>query len=389
MLYKTSFRALPLFLFIFQFIFSLTEDDKLTDLYVGYPNKRNNYASVSQAITAAGKINPKSEEERITIHIAPGIYREQLIIRTPYLTLQNDDIERGEVLITWYYGVGYSYYSIAEDGRFNEESLRNKTTKRDPERWGGSVQLQHWATDFKAKNIIFENSFNRYVTNEEIEDGVAVSGSTGITFERTISADVRKREATERAAAITIDADRAEFYNCEFYGSQDTLYTGGKKGYFKKCKIEGNTDYIFGGGDYIFDECILSFYGYSDTASGGVITAALEQTEVHGYLFYNCKVVQNPDLMGNSGAFGRPWRQTAVVLFYNTIVENKKTISDEAWTSMACDPTEANFMEYNTTLPDGTAVDVSKRKGKVLSDDEAKGISVKGYLDDWVPAFLV
>ena len=215
-----------------------------------------------------------------------------------------------------------------------------------------------------------------------------MSGSTGITFERTISADVRVKAAKERAAALTINSDRVEFYNCEFLSSQDTLYTGNKKGYFKKCKIEGNTDYICGGGDFVFDECLLSFKGYTEKSANPVITAAKEQTEGHGYLFYNCKVVDNPDLVSKEGNFGRPWRQTAVVLFYNTIVENKKTISDEAWTSMACDPTEANFMEYNTTLPDGSAVDVSKRKGKILSDDEAKDISVKGYLDDWVPTFL-
>ena len=278
---------------------------------------------------------------------------------------------------------------MGSDGLYNEENARSKTSKGEATRWGGTVQLKKWATDFKAKNIIFENSFNHYVTNEEIEDGVEVSGNTGITFERTISADVRKRSSTERAAALTIDADRAEFYNCQFYGSQDTLYTGASKGYFKKCKIEGNVDYIFGKGDYVFDECILSFYGYADTAAGGAITAAREQTEIHGYLFYNCKVVQNPDLMVGTGAFGRPWRQTAVVLFYNTIVENKKTISDAAWNKMACDPTEANFMEYNTTLPDGTAVNTSKRKGKVLSDDQAKDISVQGYLEEWVPTFLL
>ena len=388
MLCKTIFRTLSFFIILFQSISSLNDNSKLTDLYVGYPNKKNNYATISRAIVACASINPQSEEERITVHIAPGIYREQVIIKTPYITLQNDDIERGYATITWYYGVGYSYYSIGEDGRYNEECARNKTTKRDADRWGGTVQLQGKATYFKAKNIIFENSFNHYVTNEEIEDGVAPSGNTGITFERTISADVRQRSATERAAAITIDADKAEFYNCQFYSSQDTMLTGSLRGYFKKCKIEGNTDYIFGGGDYVFDECILSFYGYSDTSAGGVITAALEQTESHGYLFYNCKVVQNPDLMGGSGCFGRPWRQTAVVLFYNTIVEDKKIISDEAWTSMACDPTEANFMEYNTTLPDGTAVNVSKRKGKILSDDEAKDISVQGYLEDWVPTFI-
>ena len=38
------------------------------------------------------------------------------------------------------------------------------------------------------------------------------------------------------------------FTDCAFLGSQDTLYTGNSATnmYFKNCRIEGNTDYIFG-----------------------------------------------------------------------------------------------------------------------------------------------
>ena len=358
-----------------------------SDLYVGYPSAKKNYVTVSQAIKACAQINPQNESDRITIHIAPGTYREQIIINTPYITLINDEISKGDVTLTWYYAMGFSYYSIGDDGIYNEENAKNKIAKKEPIKWGATVQLQNNATNFKAKNIIFENSFNHYITNEEIEDGVVLSdGSEKII--RTISSDVRQRAHNARAAAMTIDSDKAEFYNCHFYSSQDTLYTGGKKGYFKKCKIEGNTDFIYGLGDYVFDECIISFYGFVDLSFNGVITAAREQTDSHGYLFYNCKIVDNKNLMVGTGNLGRPWRQTAVVLFYNTIVESKNTISDEGWEKMACDPTEANFMEYNTTLPDGTVVDVSKRKGKILTDDEAKDISVQGYLEDWVPDFI-
>ena len=45
---------------------------------------------------------------------------------------------------------------------------------------------------------------------------------------------------------MAIEADKVEFTDCAFLGSQDTLYTGNSATnmYFKNCRIEGNTDYI-------------------------------------------------------------------------------------------------------------------------------------------------
>ena len=62
-----------------------------TDLYVGYPKKSNNFENIQEAVNQAAIINPKNEEERVTIHIAPGVYRLQIVINTPYITFINDD----------------------------------------------------------------------------------------------------------------------------------------------------------------------------------------------------------------------------------------------------------------------------------------------------------
>ena len=43
-----------------------------TDLYVKYNGKSNNYNTVQEAVNKAAEINPKSESERVTIHIAPS-----------------------------------------------------------------------------------------------------------------------------------------------------------------------------------------------------------------------------------------------------------------------------------------------------------------------------
>lgn len=106
---------------------------------------------------------------------------------------------------------------------------------------------------------MFENSFNRYLTDEEIEDGVTPAADTGLP-QRKYGTDVASKAATERATAMAVEADKVEFTNCAFLGSQDTLYTGNSATslYFKNCRIEGNTDYIFGDGDCVFDGCELN-----------------------------------------------------------------------------------------------------------------------------------
>ena len=359
-----------------------------TDLYVGYSDKSDNFKTVQEAVNKASSINPSNENDRVTIHIAPGTYRQQVVIETPYITLINDEPSKGEVLLTFYYGIGYKYYSVNDKGFFDQNLFSKKSSKKaGVYRWGASVQILKKASYFKAKDITFENSFNRYVTKEEIEDGVEISGE-GITYQRQSSSDVKSKEATERAAAISLEAGYAEFLNCKFYSSQDTLYTGGSPLYFKNCLIEGETDYIFGESDAVFDSCELRWKGFSANPKGGHITAA--KSSGTGYLMNNCKVTKNKSLSVQAGDFGRPWGKNAKVLYLNTILEDGSTIINEGWAAMSgVQPEEIEgFKEYGTKLANGGAVNTSQRKGHVISKEEAEKVSIKQYMSDWTPSFL-
>ena len=90
-----------------------------TDLYVKYSGKSNNFITIQEAVNKAASINPTSESQRVTIHIAPGKYREQVIVQTPYITFINDEPSTGDVTITWYYGIGYKYYSANSNGYYD------------------------------------------------------------------------------------------------------------------------------------------------------------------------------------------------------------------------------------------------------------------------------
>jgi len=364
----------------------------IQDLYVGDSSKEHNFNSVKEALAAAARMNPTSEDERITIHISPGVYRAQLVIRTPYITLQNahpnpTSDESTQVKITWYYGIGYQYYSAGTDGYYNEERAFDKYAKNTVSKWGATVYITNSAAHFKAKNIIFENSFNKYMTDEELADGVELDPNGTIHVERKLFTDVTSKDATERAAAIVIEGDNAEFLSSSFLGSQDTLNTGNVSTnniYFKNAYIEGNTDFIYGDGNVVFDNVTLNIAGYSNQAVGGYITAPREST--HGYLFRNSIVTaDNNKNIHSPGYFGRPWGANARAAFLNTKLQVSSIITPVGWTQMSGNqPENAHFREYNTTYQ-GAAVDTSQRIVPALT--AAPAINLADYFGDWIPTF--
>ena len=367
-----------------------------TNLYVKYSGKSNNFNTIQQAVNKAASLNPNGEGSRVTIHIAPGKYREQVTINTPYITFVNDEPSKGTVTITWYYGIGYKYYSCNPNGYYDANYAKKKSSRYIAAKWGATVQLWQNAKYFKASNIIFENSFNRYMTSEEISDGIVLANdakASSITFQRTSSSNVNTRAATERAAALTIEAPYAEFFSCKFYSSQDTLYAGASPAFFRKCVIEGQTDYIFGEGNVVFDFCELRWKGYSGTTYPGYITAARQSSSgsYTGYLFNKCRVYgSSSNLPVTAGYFGRPWGATAKVMFINTTLQDKNMIHPAGWYSMSGVNPEnvAGFKEYGTKLKDGSSVSLSSRKGHTISANDANSINKQNYMNNWTPTYL-
>ncbi len=378
-----------------------------SDVYVGYSDKTLNFDSVQEAVDAITAT--RKGTGRITLHIAPGTYREQIVIDTPNLTLKADD---GNVKLTWYYGIGYVYYS-AKEGYYDPEAAYNKQNKGSVDKWGASVYVKSNAKGFAADGITFENSFNRYVTEEEIADGAEASTDaypdTKITLKRTAGTDVRTTTATERATALAVDASNTEFTNCTFLGSQDTLYTHkGTTGYFKNCTIAGNTDYIFGYGDYVFESCVLKYEGYSDAnKKHAYITANRGEAAKYGYLFNNCVITGPSDGLSLSGNYlGRPWDAQAKVTFKNTSIVKDGLVLDQGWASMSGRmPQDVSYREYDTEEA-GKVVTQAKRviknkdkktkivlstanSGKICDAEADLGFTADDYFTSWKPVSFV
>ena len=61
-----------------------------------------------------------------------------------------------------------------------------------------------------------------------------------------------------QAVAVLLNGDMMAFYECGFYGAQDTLFDYSGRHYFKDCYIQGSIDFIFGHGQSLYKVTTLT-----------------------------------------------------------------------------------------------------------------------------------
>ena len=140
----------------------------------------------------------------------------------------------------------------------------------------------------------------------------------------------------------------------------------------------------------VFDVCELSWKGYSGTSYPGYITAARSPGSSYtGYLFNKCKINGSTKLTVKPGYLGRPWANTAKVMFINTTLKDGTMIHSDGWYEMSGvkPETVSGFKEYGTVLKSGETVDLSQRKGIKLSANDANSINKKNYMNNWTPTY--
>ncbi len=338
----------------------------------------NNYKSVSDALAAAKAGNISAPVITLT---SGQTYREQVIVDMANVTLKTSGTEKAK--ITFYYGIGYCYYSLNSSGYYDKDRAMTRNSKLvvHPARWGCTVKVTNKGNNFKAENIIFENSFNQYYTDEEVVDGVEAHpmGDTSITYDRTLtSGDAGYKAAdakavTERAAAIAFENSPTgcEVYNCAFISSQDTYYTTGSV-YAKNCDIQGNTDYIYGGGKAVFDNCNLVIGGYSDQEASAYVTAQKGNTG-DAYIFRDCTIT-GTDRTYVKGNLGRDWGGASATVYYFNLQNEIGNKFDYKWTNMGggVSAGTANLHIY----------DFDQTVNANYSTTGSTGANINGLLDD-------
>lgn len=254
---------------------------------------------------------------RTVIYIRAGIYREKVLVprSKPFVTFIGDDAR--QPVITG----NDTAAAIGMDG------LPMKTFR--------SATVAVNSDYFIAYNIRFENTAPYPET-----------GSNG-----------------GQAVALRISGTKAAFYNCSFYGTQDTLYDHKGLHYFKSCFIQGSMDFIFGYGRSLYANCHIN-----SIAKGVAALTAQKRNNASlssGFSFLNC-------LISGSGLvyLGRAWGDHSRVVFIYTYMD--KIVLPEGWDSWGC-PDRERTVYYGQYQCKGPGANTTGRVhwGRTLSDEEA------------------
>ncbi|MGC9664965.1 pectinesterase family protein [Planosporangium sp. 12N6] len=305
------------------------------------------YVTVQAAIDAVPTGNPG----RVTIRIAPGVYRGPVSVPAdkPYLTLRGQGSGPSDVVIT--------------------DDRASGTPKPGGGTYGtsGSASVTIDGRDFTARNLTFANSFD----------------------------EAAHPEITNRqAVAVLTRADRLFFDRVRFLGNQDTLYVNSPdvatpaRAYFRGCYVEGDVDFIFGRGTAVFDRCeIRSLDRGSDTNNGYVTAASTTDTNPYGFLFVHCALTG--DAPAKTVYLGRPWHPSGDPHAIGQVVFRDSWlgahVKDEPWTDMSgYSWRDARFSEYRTVGPGAAAGPQRPR----LTGEQARAYTPRAYLvgaDGWRP----
>lgn len=174
------------------------------------------------------------------------------------------------------------------------------------------------------------------------------------------------------------------FKHVKFFSWQDT-YVSGDQGYHEDCEIYGSVDFICGGGDQFFMNCLL----YNNGASGNKVTApATDIGKKWGYVFYNCTID------GGRFVLGRPWQGEPRANYLYTKMHRQP--DGNGYEGMGGLTT--HFYEYKSTDYSGELLDLSSRGNSptstnsykpILTDVEAATFTlpnVLGGTDGWLPS---
>ncbi|KAK6260351.1 Pectinesterase, partial [Theobroma cacao] len=116
----------------------------------------------------------------------------------------------------------------------------------------------------------------------------------GISFKNiyNIPSGPDAKKKVEPALAVRIYGDKSAFYNCAFFGLQDTLWDVQGRHYFYNCYIEGAVDFIFGSGQSIYEKCEINLTAgkYAPEYPNGYITAQGRNSsdDPSGFVFKYC-----------------------------------------------------------------------------------------------------
>ena len=221
------------------------------------------------------------------IHLAPGVYRQKVVIRTPDITVIGAGAGKTRIVYNDYARKrdpeGFEYitfrtYTLAVCAdRVTMKDLSIINDALQPEIKGQEVALSVCATDFRMENCTLTST------------------------QDTLFLGPLPPDLIERYEGFLPDELRA--------GGEMTQV-------FTDCLIEGTVDFIFGCGQARFENCEIR--SLADARNVGYLAApshSLQQTE--GFVFRNCSLTSQEGVAPGSIWLARPWRDYGMVRFEN------------------------------------------------------------------------
>lgn len=329
---------------------------------MAYQNGTRVYHSLKEALEYVNANPPASEEERITVLMAPGEYREQVTLTAPYVTIKPIDADAGEVKLTYFLGCGNSYYGYSS----------TISAKDCP-----AFIIEKSANYFETYDMVYENSYNIYLVEEELELCQPIS------YDR-VNKRFLENDATinqTQALAIRCGADRVVFKNCTLLGRQDTIQfnRGGARAYLEDCYIEGTVDFIYADGTCVFNRCQIN----SPYNSGYITAACTPAEQERGFLFYDCTLTRetkNGKAAPKDGSYalGRTWGQDAMVMFWNCKMDDHIRKDKDRWQDMGdCTAAGARYFEVGSMDLNGKELDLESfadtNRETILTQEDMTG----------------
>ncbi len=297
--------------------------DGTTHLTVS-PDDRGDFCTVQGAIDFV----PVNNTQRVVISVRPGVYNEIVYVRSskPFITVDGGDRDRTVI-------------QYPNNNNFNGAVSGNFRTMFGVD-----------APDFILTNITLHNTTPH-------------GGS--------------------QAEAFRGNNQRILLNHVNLISFQDTLLLQGR-GFVNDSYIEGDVDFMWGGGTVFFQNCELKA-----VTSNGYYTQIRNGQGVNGDVFVNCRLTRADDSITGS-YLARidptvfPYSQ---VVYINTAMGPH--IRPVGWLlNNAPDAPDVQFWEYHSTDLDGAPLDVSQRApfSRQLSDAEAAQWSDPAFvLGGWVP----
>jgi pectinesterase len=266
---------------------------------------RTTFNSVQAAVSAAVTAAAAGRRERIHIRVRPGVYRELVYVppSAAPITLHGGGADAASTRISANLDAGVP-------GRVYRERYAAQFAAADPasaamfasvaERasvgTAGSAVAWIRGEGFQAKNITFENAFNK-----DRGDWIAESD---------------ERVVQRQAVAMMVDgADRVQFENVRFIGFQDTLYLRSASApkashsFFNRSYVEGDMDFIFGDGTAYFQGSEIRSLG--DRRVSYLLAPSTHALTRFGFVFEDCDFTHDgsPNALAGTFRLARQWPQ--------------------------------------------------------------------------------